>query len=196
MIATLNAKKQAELTRIFAPRGLRVITPDVLGITLPNVEETENTFAGNALLKARSACALSRIPCVADDSGLCVDALSGAPGVYSARYAGEHGNDGGNMELLLAKLRGVPPEERTARFVCAAACVYPDGTELLAEGRCEGTIALELKGSGGFGYDPVFLPQGMGGRSMAELTAGEKDTVSHRGRALYDLQLLMHRRGH
>jgi len=187
MAATHNAKKQTELTRIFLPRGRTVITPDTLGLTLPEVEESEDTFAGNALLKARSACALSRIPCFADDSGLCVDALGGAPGIFSARYAGEHGNDGGNIELLLENLRGLPPEKRRARFVCAAVCVYPDGTELIAEESCEGTIALKPRGKGGFGYDPVFLPDGKKGRSMAELEPGEKDWISHRGKALREL---------
>ena len=192
MAATHNAKKQTELMRIFSPRGRSVVSPDALGLVLPEVEETEDSFEGNALLKARSACAVSGIPCFADDSGLCVDALDGAPGVYSARYAGEHGNDAANIALLLENLRDIPPEKRTARFVCTAACVYPDGTELIARGVCEGTIALAPKGDRGFGYDPVFLPEGQGGRAMAELSPEEKDAISHRGRALDELARLMY----
>ena len=192
MCATHNPKKQIELMRIFAPRGRNVITPDAIGLTLPEVDETENTFVGNALLKARSACAVSRLPCFADDSGLCVDALDGNPGVDSAIYAGEHGNDTANNELLLKNLRNIPPEKRTARFVCAAVCVYPDGTELVAEASsCDGTIAYEPQGDGGFGYDPLFLPDGKDGRSAAELEASEKDAISHRGKALKELHWLM-----
>ncbi|MDR1409485.1 MAG: RdgB/HAM1 family non-canonical purine NTP pyrophosphatase [Oscillospiraceae bacterium] len=190
-VATHNTKKQAELTRVLSHHGMQAVTPADLDITLPEVDEAEDSFVGNALLKARSACLVTHLPCVADDSGLLVDALDGAPGVYSARYAGEHGNDSGNMALLLKNLKDVQSEERTARFVCAAVCVYPDGTELIAEGCCEGLIAHSPKGEGGFGYDPVFLPDGKGDQHMSELTPEEKDAISHRGKALTALHLLM-----
>jgi XTP/dITP diphosphohydrolase len=190
LIATQNQRKQTELKRNFAPRGVRVITPDFISLYLPSVEETEDSFVGNALLKARAACKFSKLPSVADDSGLCVDALGGEPGVFSARFAGEHGDDSANIQLLLEKLKDIPPEERTARFVCAAVCVYPDGTELVAEGVCEGKIALAPKGKGGFGYDPVFIPNGAK-RTMAQLCAEDKDAISHRGKALEQLRGLV-----
>ncbi|MCL2023831.1 MAG: RdgB/HAM1 family non-canonical purine NTP pyrophosphatase [Oscillospiraceae bacterium] len=191
LIATHNAKKQIELERILAPNGYTVALPRDIGITLPEVEETEDTFLGNALLKARSACAVSGLPCVADDSGLCVDALGGAPGVYSARYGGKHGDDRANNALLLKNLRDTPDEKRTARFVCAAVCVYPDGRELVAEEVCEGIIAREPRGDNGFGYDPLFLPVGMNGLTAAQLDNAAKDAISHRGKALRALEELM-----
>jgi XTP/dITP diphosphohydrolase len=157
------------------------------GATLQTVE--------NAILKAESGCRESGLPCVADDSGLEVDALGGAPGVYSARYAGEHGNDGRNIEKLLHALRDVPQGARTARFVCTACCAFPDGTHLLARGECRGSIAFARSGDGGFGYDPVFIPDEADGRSMAMLTDTEKDAISHRRRALEALaQLLKEKR--
>ena len=124
------------------------------------------------------------LPALADDSGLSVDALGGAPGVYSARYAGEHGNDQKNNALLLKNLQAVPAQQRTARFVSSVCCVFPDGRQLTVRGACEGTIAFEPRGGGGFGYDPLFL---VGGKTFGELTAQEKDRVSHRGNALRKL---------
>ena len=121
------------------------------------------------------------MPCIADDSGLCVDALDGAPGVYSARFAGEHGNDDKNNQKLLSLLSDVPPEKRTARFVSTVACVFPDGRELVVRGECEGKIGYEKRGENGFGYDPLFY---VGERTFAEFTPEEKDAVSHRGNAL------------
>ncbi|MCL2195151.1 MAG: RdgB/HAM1 family non-canonical purine NTP pyrophosphatase [Oscillospiraceae bacterium] len=177
VIATHNAKKRAELARILQPLG-----HNILDIALPDVDETGNTFVQNARLKAEAGCAASGFPCIADDSGLCVDALNGAPGVYSARYAGEHGNDAANNAKILAELHS--KNERSARFVCVICCVFPDGLELVAEGACEGSIGHELLGEGGFGYDPLFWPAEALGLTMAQLGAKQKDSISHRGRAL------------
>ena len=187
LIASHNIKKKKELERILAPLGIPVFTAQEKGIELTEAEETGLTFEENALIKARSGCEETGYVCVGDDSGLCVDYLGGAPGVYSARYAGEHGNDAANIKKLLAALDGVGQAERTARFVSCAACVFPDGTELTARGECEGFIGFEPVGDGGFGYDPVFMYEG---KSFAVLSAGEKDAVSHRGkslRAIYEL---------
>ena len=181
LIATHNMKKRDELQRILSPLGVHVLTADEAGVVLTDVEETGTTFEENALLKARSGCKEGKMPCIADDSGLCVDALDGAPGVYSARFAGEHGNDDKNNEKLLSLLSDVPPEKRTARFVSTVACVFPDGRELVVRGECEGKIGYEKRGENGFGYDPLFY---VGERTFAEFTPEEKDAVSHRGNAL------------
>ena len=180
VIATHNAKKLKELKRILEPLGFDAVIRE----DLPEVEETGTTFAENALLKAESACKVTGMPAIADDSGLVVDALGGAPGVYSARYAGEGATDRQRYEKLLEELRAVSTEQRTARFVSAVCCVFPDGKIITAEGACEGIIAFGPKGEGGFGYDPIFL---VGERSYAEMTAEEKDSISHRGRALAKL---------
>lgn len=184
LIATHNLKKRDELQRILSPLGLRVLTADEAGVDLTDVEETGTTFEENALLKARSGAKEGNMPCIADDSGLCVDALDGAPGVYSARYAGEHGNDAKNNEKLLEALSDVPPEKRTAQFVSCVACVFPDGRELTVQGEVKGVIGYEPKGENGFGYDPLFY---VGERSFAQFTSAEKDAVSHRGNALRGL---------
>ena len=181
LIATHNMKKRDELQRILSPLGVHVLTADEAGVDLTDVEETGTTFEENALLKASSGCKEGKMPCIADDSGLCVDALDGAPGVYSARFAGEHGNDDKNNEKLLSLLSDVPPEKRTARFVSTVACVFPDGRELVVRGECEGKIGYEKRGENGFGYDPLFY---VGERTFAEFTPEEKDAVSHRGNAL------------
>lgn len=181
LIATHNMKKRDELQRILSPLGVHVLTADEAGVDLTDVEETGTTFEENALLKARSGCKEGKMPCIADDSGLCVDALDGAPGVYSARFAGEHGNDDKNNQKLLSLLSDVPPEKRTARFVSTVACVFPDGRELVVRGECEGKIGYEKRGENGFGYDPLFY---VGERTFAEFTPEEKDAVSHRGNAL------------
>ena len=182
LIATHNLKKKAELQRILTPLGIEVVTADDIGINLTDVEETGTTFEENSLLKAQSGCDESGLPCVADDSGLAVDYLGGAPGVYSARYAGEHGDDEKNNDKLLRELDGVPLEKRTARFVSVVTCVFPDGKKIAVRGECEGKIAFERSGNGGFGYDPLFLFED--GRSFGEFSAEEKDKVSHRGKAL------------
>lgn len=184
IIATHNLKKRDELQRILAPLSIEVLTAEEAGVELTDVEETGVTFEENARLKAVSGCQESKMPCIADDSGLEVDALNGEPGVYSARYAGEHGNDGKNIEKLLFNLKDVPEEKRTARFVSSVCCVFPDGRELTVRGTCEGKITFEPQGNGGFGYDPVFLYDG---KSFGTFTAEEKDKVSHRGNALRKL---------
>ncbi|MBQ3150630.1 MAG: RdgB/HAM1 family non-canonical purine NTP pyrophosphatase [Clostridia bacterium] len=184
LLATHNMKKRAELQRILDPIGVTVLTAEEAGKTLTDVEETGVTFEENAILKAEGGCLESGLPCIADDSGLEVDFLDGAPGVYSARYAGEHGNDDKNIDKLLLNLKDVPEEGRTARFVCVACCMFPDGEKLTARGTCEGRIAFEKTGDKGFGYDPVFIPDDADGRSMASLSDSEKDAISHRRRAL------------
>ncbi len=186
LLATHNLKKRAELERILSPLSIRVLTGSDISIELTDVEETGTTFEENSLLKAESGCRESGLPCIADDSGLCVDILGGAPGVYSARYAGEHGNDSKNNEKLLCELSDVPDEKRTARFLCAACCVFPDGLRIVVKGKCEGRISRVQRGIGGFGYDSVFMPLEVEdfGVTMAELTDEEKDAVSHRGKAL------------
>lgn len=181
LIATHNMKKQAELERILKPLGINVLTADMAGVNLTDVEETGKTFEENAFLKAASGCKESGMVCVADDSGLSVDALDGAPGVYSARYAGDHGNDEKNIEKLLDELKDVPQEKRGAKFVSAVCCCFPDGRSFTVRGECHGVIAFEKHGNGGFGYDPVFL---VGDKTFGELSAEEKDKLSHRGNAL------------
>ncbi len=181
ILATNNMKKLAEMQRILSPLGINVVTAKMLGITLEDVEEDGETFEDNAKIKARAACKETNMPAIADDSGLCVDYLDGAPGIFSARFSGEHGNDEKNNDLLLEKLSGVPEEERTAYYVCAICCTFPDGREIVVRGECHGTIGFERDGNEGFGYDPLFL---VNGRSFGRYTAEEKDKISHRGNAL------------
>lgn len=181
ILATNNMKKLAEMQRILSPLGINVVTAKMLGITLEDVEEDGEIFEDNAKLKARAACKETGLPAIADDSGLCVDYLDGAPGVYSARFAGEHGNDEKNNDLLLEKLDGVPMEKRDAHYVCAICCTFPDGREIVVRGECHGKIGFERDGNEGFGYDPLFL---VDGRSFGRYTAEEKDKISHRGNAL------------
>lgn len=176
IMATHNQKKLRELERILSPLSVTVRSAD-----LPEVEETGATFAENAYLKAKSACDYTGLPAVADDSGLVVDALNGGPGIYSARYGGEGLTDEDRVQKLLHALEGVPEAQRTARFVCAICCVFPDGTVLRAEESCEGVIGYQPLGGNGFGYDPVFM---RGDRSFAQYSDEEKDAVSHRGKAL------------
>lgn len=185
IIATHNKKKLAELERILSPLGVCAKTAEQAGFSLEDVEETGDTFEENARLKAEAAMRRTGLPAVADDSGLAVDALGGAPGVYSARYAGEGATDAQRNEKLLCALKNVPEAERTARFVSAVSCVFPDGSSICVRGECEGRIAFAPKGTGGFGYDPLFL---VGEKTYAELTDAEKDAISHRGRALAALQ--------
>ncbi len=184
LIATHNMKKREELHRILAPLGIRVVLASEIGVDLTEVEETGETFEENALLKAVSGCRDAGIPCVADDSGLCVDALDGRPGVYSARYCGEETPYPEKMAHLIKELENVPPERRTARFVSVAACAFPDGTSFTVRGECEGRIGYAPVGENGFGFDPVFM---VGDKSFAQLSAEEKDAVSHRGNSLRKL---------
>ena len=188
IIATHNKHKLQEMSRILSPMGYEVVTDRDLGIELTDAEENGKTFLDNARIKAESGCRESGLPCIADDSGLCVDALDGAPGVFSARYSGVHGDDDGNNRKLLAELDGVPTEKRTAHFACAICVSFPDGSEVTATGKCEGYIGYEKKGSNGFGYDPLFM---VGDRSLAEMSAEEKDAISHRGNALKELQKIL-----
>ena len=188
--ATHNRKKQAELLRILQPLGIETLTADEAGVDMEHVEETGSTFEENARIKAQAAFEQSGgMMSAADDSGLMVDALDGAPGVYSARYAGEGATDAERIQKLLGELRDVPAEKRTARFKSAVCCILENGEELMAVGTCDGVIAFEPKGNGGFGYDPVFLVDG--GKSYAELSAEEKDAISHRGKALRSLQKML-----
>ena len=184
IIATHNKKKQLELQRVLSPLSINVFTADELGITLVEAEENGKTFEENARIKALSGLQDSSMPCIADDSGLCVDALDGAPGIYSARYSGEDANDEKNNQKLLEELKNVPDEKRTARFVCCICCVFPDGREINVRGECEGKIAFEKSGDGGFGYDPLFITEY---GCFGNLTSEEKDSVSHRGNALRKL---------
>lgn len=180
VLASNNEGKLAELRRLL-PDDVIVESAREAGVVLP--EETESTFAGNALLKARAAVDQTRLIALADDSGLEIDALGGAPGVRSARYAGEPSDDAANNELVRQRLAAVPVDERTARFRSAVAVVLPDGREHVSEGVVEGTILETPRGTGGFGYDPLFQPVGYS-RSMAELSIDEKNRISHRGKAL------------
>ena len=181
ILATNNMKKLAEMQRILSPLGINVVTAKMLGITLEEVEEDGDTFEANAKIKALAACKAVNMPAIADDSGLCVDYLDGAPGIFSARFAGDHGNDELNNDLLLEKLDGVPMEKRTAYYVCAICCIFPDGKEITVRGECNGYIGFERDGNEGFGYDPLFL---VDGKAFGRYTAEEKDKISHRGNAL------------
>ncbi len=180
-LASNNKKKMAEMQRILEPMGIKVVNAQMMGIELPEVDETGETFEENALLKAMSGMQVTGIPSVADDSGLMVDALGGAPGVYSARFAGEHGNDKKNNELLLEKMKNVPEGKRTAHYVSSICCVFPDGSKITARGECYGTIGFECDGNNGFGYDPLFV---VNGKAFGRYTPEEKDKISHRGKAL------------
>lgn len=180
-IATKNMKKLTELTRILEPMGFEVVCERDLEKPLNEVEETGTTFEENAILKATAGLRETGYISVADDSGLCVDYLDGAPGVYSARYSGEHGNDEMNNKKLLKELDGVPEEKRTAYYVAAIACVFPDGRQFTVRGECHGKIAFEESGNCGFGYDPLFISEK---GCFGHLSAEEKDSISHRGKAL------------
>ena len=185
LLATRNAKKLVELQRILdGALGADVVR--LIGLAevpeYPEAPETGLTFAENALLKAREGARYTDLPAIADDSGLAVDALNGMPGVLSARWSGGHGDDKANLDLVLAQIGDVPDEHRGASFVCAVAYVLPGGREHLVEGRQAGRLLRAPRGTGGFGYDPIFVGEGRD-RTNAELTPEEKDAISHRGRA-------------
>ena len=185
VLATRNQGKITEFRRILdalAPGAIELIGVDQFP-DLVDVDETGSTFEENSLLKARYTCHATGLPAIADDSGLCVDALNGDPGIFSARWAGTHGNDQANLEKVLDQLKDVPDEKRTARFMCVASLVLPDGREQVAEGRFEGHILHAPVGENGFGYDPIFQPLGLS-ISSAQMSAEEKDLVSHRGKSL------------
>ena len=199
VLATHNPHKIREMGAILSQFGVEVVSPRDLGITV-DVEETGTTFAENAMLKAKAICELAKLPAIADDSGLCVDALDGAPGVYSARYCGHHGDDEANNDKLLENMKDVPAGQRGAKFVAAVCFILPTGRHLTCRGECPGRVAFErLAGDYGFGYDPLFIPDECGvgktdkrpnseGRSYAQLTPDEKDAISHRGNALAEME--------
>jgi XTP/dITP diphosphohydrolase len=192
LVASRNAKKLEEMRRILAEHMSAV---EVIGLddVTPFDEPVEDqpTFEGNALLKARAGVAATGLPTLADDSGLCVDALNGMPGVLSARWSGPPRSDGRNNELLLAQLADVPDERRTAHFACAVAVVHPDGRELVVEGRMDGHVIREVRGAGGFGYDVLFVADDRPGVTTAELSREDKDAISHRGKALREVAPLV-----
>ena len=180
VLASKNKGKLKEMQTLLQECGVEVVLQSELGIDV-DVDETGTTFAENALLKAEAICKISGMAAIADDSGLCVDALQGAPGVYTARYGGEGLDDEGRYRLLLNNMKGLSP--RTCHFATAIACVFPDGTVLRAEGECHGTVAYAPMGTDGFGYDPIFFVPNLK-KTFAQLTAEEKNAISHRGKAL------------
>lgn len=186
LLATRNQGKKKEMQQILKGLLLDIINLEDIEI-LPEIIEDGTSFAENAIKKAKQTAALSGYICLADDSGLEVDALNGKPGIYSARFAGEDADDNKNNKKLLYMLKEVEMEKRTARFVCAVAISDPAGNTRVVSGKCEGRIGLELKGTGGFGYDPLFVPLGSD-KSFAQLTAEEKNSISHRAHALQKAQ--------
>jgi XTP/dITP diphosphohydrolase len=193
-LATRNEGKIREILQICADWPVRWAMareieggPEHHAATWPEVQETGQTYLENALLKARAAARGAGVPAVADDSGIEVDALGGEPGLRSARFAGPEATDAQNLGLLIERISDVPDSLRTARYRCVAACAWPGGREVWAEGMCEGRLILEPRGSGGFGYDPIFVPQREPHRTMAELPPEEKNAISHRGGALRSL---------
>ena len=186
VLASRNKKKIVELQTILSQKipAIELLSLDDIGYE-GDIEENGETYEENALIKAKTAMLASggQYPAIADDSGLSVDALGGAPGVYSARYAGGHGDDAANNALLIANMAQVPDDQRTAQFVCTIACVFPNGEELVVRGESQGTILHTPCGNGGFGYDPYFYTP-VFGKSFAELSPDEKNSISHRGRAI------------
>lgn len=183
IIATKNQGKVKEFHKIFQSYDIVLKSLHDLSDSLPDIEETGDTFQENAQLKAEQVCAFTKMPVIADDSGLVVDALNGRPGVYSARYAGVHGNDVENYEKVLEEMKSIPKEKRSARFVCALTFARPNHPTVIKIGYCEGTIAFEPKGQEGFGYDPIFIPKGFT-KTMAQLTPEQKNKISHRYKAI------------
>ena len=182
VLATRNPHKVAELRAILLPLlpGAQIVGAEAFDV--PEPVEDEVTFAGNALIKARQLAEATGLLALADDSGICVDAMGGAPGVFSARWCGRHGDDAANLELLLAQMADVPERHRGASFVCAAAMAAPNGREEVAEGAMRGSLLFAPRGENGFGYDPIFRPEGLS-VSSAELTPERKEAISHRGKA-------------
>ena len=186
IIATNNAKKLVELERILNPLGIEAVSAKEAGVVLDDVDETGTTFSENAFLKANAAFEKTGMPAVADDSGICVDALGGRPGIFSARYCPELCvTDEDRTQRILDEMEGVPEGQRGAHYTCAICCILPDGSKIEIEEICEGTIGYEFIGDGGFGYDPIFM---QGDKTFSQLTAEEKDKVSHRGKALRALK--------
>jgi XTP/dITP diphosphohydrolase len=187
VLATSNPGKIAEMKEILAGFGIDAVTRKDLGIDIA-VEETGTTFVENATIKAKSICSEAGIPAIADDSGLCIDALGGEPGVYSSSFGGEHLDDNGRCLYLLDLMSSV--EQRGAKFVSTIVCAFPDGRLVTAQGECSGKIATRLRGTGGFGYDCVFIAEGYE-KTMAQLRPEEKNAISHRGKALKEFSRLI-----
>jgi XTP/dITP diphosphohydrolase len=191
VLASRNVKKAVEMQRILAVAGLDFEVRSVADFDgVPEVAETGATFEANALLKARAVCAATGLAAVADDSGICVDELNGMPGILSARWAGRHGDDDANLQLLLDQLADTPDERLGAQFRCVIALVTPDGAVHIVAGEMRGRLIRERRGVNGFGYDPIFVPEGFD-RTSAQLSAAEKDAISHRGKALRALVPLL-----
>ncbi len=188
--ATQNKGKLKELRQITEKYGQQLISMADAGLGDLEIEENGETFAENSYIKAHTVAQLTGKPCIADDSGLCVDILDGAPGIHSARYSGVHGDDQANRRKLLEDLKDVPKEKRTAHFTCCITLCWPDGRTVVAEGICPGRIAFEERGEGGFGYDKVFMPENLG-QSFAELGVEVKNEIGHRARALARLEELL-----
>ncbi|QNQ90895.1 RdgB/HAM1 family non-canonical purine NTP pyrophosphatase [Corynebacterium poyangense] len=188
-LASNNKKKLQELDRILVAAGIEGV--EILPLSevpsYPEPIEDGESFADNALIKARAGAAATGLPTIADDSGLTVQALNGMPGIFSARWSGQHGDDAANNELLLAQLADLPDERRRAAFVSACVLVIPDGENVVSEGEWEGRLLRAPRGENGFGYDPLFVPDGGDGRTAAEMSADEKDACSHRAQALAGL---------
>lgn len=194
VVATQNKGKLTEIRYILRDLNMEIVSMEEL---LPDtdIEETGKTFQENAYIKAKTVCDLTGLAALGDDSGLCVDALSGAPGIYTARYAGEPCDSGKNIDLLLKNLKDVPDSLRSAKFVSAVCIVFPDGTHITAQGECAGRIGHEKMGQGGFGYDPVFYPQGYD-KTFAQLPSQTKDKISHRYNALCNLEKILKNKGY
>ena len=194
VLATRNPHKLAEVARILIEAEVDMELIDIaeaqrrLGVEIPEVAEVGATFEENALLKAEAVCLATGLPALADDSGLCIDALNGMPGIYSARWSGPDADDQRNLDLVIAQIRALPVERPSAQFVCAAAFVCPVEGEMVVVGNLEGTLIDEPRGGNGFGYDPIFVPLGED-RTTAEMAPAEKDAISHRGRAFRRLAL-------
>lgn len=193
VLATQNKGKICEMSEIFSKFGMNVISRDELGLPCDDIEETGATFEENSYIKAKAISDLCNSIVVADDSGIVVDCIGGAPGVYSARFSGEGCTPDDNNFKLLKLLEGIPEEERSARFVSVITMIYPDGETLVARGECEGIIADELRGDHGFGYDPLFIPEGYD-KTFGELSAELKNEISHRAKALKKLEELISER--
>lgn len=186
IIATNNKKKLVEMERILKPLGIEAVSAKDAGVVLDEVDETGTTFGENAFIKANAAYIKTGMPAVADDSGICVDALGGRPGIFSARYSPEDCvTDEDRTAKILEELQGVPDEKRGAHYTCAICCILPDGSKIEIEETCEGKIGYEFIGDGGFGYDPIFY---FGDKTFAQISGEDKDKVSHRGKALRKLQ--------
>lgn len=187
VVATKNKGKANEFKEFFARENIEVLSLLDLDQSIPDIEETGETFEENAILKAEGIAKRLNIPVLADDSGLIIDALDGRPGIYSARYAGEDKNDKANIQKVLEEMKDVPKKERTARFICVLAIAMPQDKTIIRTGYCEGTIAFSESGENGFGYDPIFIPSGYQ-VSMAQLEPEEKNRISHRKHALTELE--------